>query len=906
MNRTIRSALPSRVSCLGWAAGILLLLAACSEEPPSTINSTTTPCDTDSTRLFSRLDQEGCKAQIGLIAMQQKVSKSWLAAEKSPQGARYICRLGFCPSDIGAGRLTLDRTEIPQRSETEAAQGPAWRLLPGEISSPLTPEEIPFRISRGSEQVSKILRLDLASASKNPQTRMLILRLRGERTYNRFPTLTVHADEERIFQAVIPHTKTDTYRIPFLQRNPSIEIRFTAGLNAVSIPTFGDESGSTAYLQVEKVSLEEAPHLVLDIPNGAGAQEIGKLKNREAEFTWVEFPSRPLSPVEKAFLTKPSEDLRSRYFKAALQKNERLGRVLIPGLKMRAPACFTFPVEFDPGSGLSFSVGLPPTLSNYIFVRVLARDADSGPIRLIDEVVAQPLMEPDFLWHSFSVPFSPGLEGSGTLEFSFMDAPDSAEPGLGKPEKDTGPAAFAVFGNPRIVPADQAMISKPPNAILICMDTLRGDHLSCCGYPFPVSPSIDRLAEESLLFENAISTSSWTLPSHLAFLSGIPLGQHDLPYKHRKMRPGQTTVAGYLKNLGYYTSAYVGGGYVGAEFGMDQGFDYFDENSLDVSRGFPRVEKWLETRESEEPFFLFFHFFDVHTPYGDKAADPRRFFDQCGCACDENLVKEIQSGAYTNEGACGRFRVDISNRARHHMIHLYDADIAHADEYMQRLFDLLQRLELYDTTTIIITSDHGEEFGEHGNWQHSKNLYREVVRVPMILKPPKGAYPIGRISTPVSTLDIAPTLAELAGAPPDPAWQGSSLMSVAASPEDFSTRPVLSENIIEQNQRVVHMIALQDRTTKYFRLFCLKSDPYPDGVRGFMAGERQELYLLGPDPLEMVDLSTFYPQLTDKVRKASLETIRRLEKESAGPIPTTNTGLSDETLERLKALGYMK
>jgi arylsulfatase A-like enzyme len=239
------------------------------------------------------------------------------------------------------------------------------------------------------------------------------------------------------------------------------------------------------------------------------------------------------------------------------------------------------------------------------------------------------------------------------------------------------------------------------------------------------------------------------------------------------------------------------------------------------------------------------------------------------------------------------------------MIHLYDADIRHVDDYMGRLFRLLEELDLSDRTVVILTSDHGEEFGEHGNWFHAKHLYGEIINVPLIIRLPDRFQRSGRVSVPVSLLDLAPTIAELAGAKRHESWGGTSLLKIAADPSSFETRKVLAENVISSRMDVLYMTALQDLSTKYFQVR-LEKEGLKEGDTEVQVKDRQELYKLKQDPFERVNLAPLFTDLTNRFRRNAETMEKALEAERAGrPLPM-NTELSEETLEKLRALGYMK
>ncbi|MFH2000211.1 MAG: sulfatase, partial [Planctomycetota bacterium] len=726
------------------------MIAGCGDHGKTEPGKSAAAAPSEDTLLFSRLGAKGCAASHGLVSFAQELKGPWVPNDQGEIKNCFACSLGFCPSAQGCGLLYLDGDPIPEKPQDpeKARTRPWWNLKRGASFHPLGNKAEPFCLTgHGS---AKKISIEKGSPPHLPQVRLLTLKVRGARFCNRYPTLKVTCGETTLFDEVIPHPKPECYKIPFVQTAELEYIEISAGLSEASIPVWADHSEQgeeQASLMIDEVLLSNAPMVVVHMPEVTEKARAG--------FEWVEFPERVYAAPETLLFKEPSEELKALFLKTWAMTGEKLGRTTMPAIKIRKPALFEFPVVFGPGSRrLTFSVGLTAAYRNHVFVEVSATTDASGstPVKLVDEVVAQPLLEPEPMWKDFAVDLPRALSGKGRLTFRFLNLPSASEapPDQGKTENNgaDGSFAYALFSSPRIF-ADKKTVIAKPNAILISIDTLRADHLSCYGYAFATSPHIDGLAKEAVLFSNALSSSSWTLPAHLALLNGVPLGQHGGPFKNRRIAPGIPTLASCMQRQGYATAAFVGGGYVSAEFGMDKGFDLFDEQSLTVSSGFAGVSSWLEANGKASPFFLFFHFFDVHSPYGDRAEDPRRFFTESGCYFDEGLAREIREGRYTHENTCGSFKIHVSDQARQHMIHLYDADILEVDFWLDKLFSLLKEQDLFDGTTIIVTSDHGEEFGEHGNWHHSKHLYEEVVHVPMIVKlPARATLAEKRVDTP--------------------------------------------------------------------------------------------------------------------------------------------------------------
>ncbi|MEE8310625.1 MAG: sulfatase [Candidatus Binatia bacterium] len=288
--------------------------------------------------------------------------------------------------------------------------------------------------------------------------------------------------------------------------------------------------------------------------------------------------------------------------------------------------------------------------------------------------------------------------------------------------------------------------------MLISLDTVRADHLGAYGYHRPTSPNVDKLARRSIVFEDAISQSSWTLPAHGSMLSGVypgRLGITHYPAKRRLPR-GVPMLAEAFRRAGYATGGFTGGGFVSAHFGFGRGFDVYSSDGRRFEHNLGKALPWLK-RHKSRPFFLFLHGYNAHRPYYSLAADK----EAMGLPEDSQMERR---------GFCPR-----GERTRpddlETIIRYYDASIHHGDRQVGRFLDTLRRLRLMRNTVILITSDHGDEFFEHGNCDHVRFLYREVINVPYILYVP-GLTPKGsRVESLVpASISIPRTLLDIVGA----------------------------------------------------------------------------------------------------------------------------------------------
>jgi len=291
------------------------------------------------------------------------------------------------------------------------------------------------------------------------------------------------------------------------------------------------------------------------------------------------------------------------------------------------------------------------------------------------------------------------------------------------------------------------------NVILISMDTVRADHLSAYGYARKTSPNVDRLARQSAIFEEAISQSSWTLPAHGAMMTGLYPGRLGVAHypAQRRLPDGPTTLAQSFKNAGYATGGFTGGGFVSGHFGFDRGFDVYASDGRRFEHNSQAAMTWLQ-QNRDRRFFMFFHGYDAHRPYYSSPSD-------------KVLMDIPEQSPAVRRGYCLRGRRNKPEPAQlDELLRYYDAAIHHGDREVGKLLRKIKELNLQDKTVILITSDHGEEFFEHGNCDHVRFLYKEVVHVPLILHVP-GLTPVGRRVREVvpASISVARTLLDVTG-----------------------------------------------------------------------------------------------------------------------------------------------
>ena len=408
--------------------------------------------------------------------------------------------------------------------------------------------------------------------------------------------------------------------------------------------------------------------------------------------------------------------------------------------------------------------------------------------------------------------------------------------------------------------------SLKPNIILISLDALRADHLSCYGYHRDTSPTIDSLATRGVQFNDAVSQAPWTLPAHASIFTSQYMKTHGVSNWRESLGSEARTMAEILRDNGYLTAAIIGGA-LPLGRGLNQGFDEYHATCFERAVTDPvtnncvhgTAAEWLE-QYRDAPFFLFLHYWDIHDPYTppapyDTLYDPEYEGSVRGWETLygwEILRKRLPDGF---EG--------ISTRDLEHIVALYDGEIRHTDRYLSQLFSHIRNLRLDKETLIILTSDHGDEFLDHGQTGHGKSLFSELIRVPMIWIFPDRKHSGEEVNQLVQTMDILPTLLEYLEIPAPETVEGRSFLSAFLDP-DTRDQPAFSEVIgftpHEGSQyAVVTDSAKLIRSTRYdtYEFYDLVEDPdeknplSPDGSSVGEALKRQLDHFLASVTLEI-------------------------------------------------------
>ena len=434
---------------------------------------------------------------------------------------------------------------------------------------------------------------------------------------------------------------------------------------------------------------------------------------------------------------------------------------------------------------------------------------------------------------------------------------------------------------------------RPRNILLITLDTLRRDHLGGYGYSLDTSPELDAFASHATRFDRAYSTAPWTLPTHASLFTGRHPFEHGARTTSRGAIPPTektlnaapldleiVTLAEVLAGEGYRTAAFVSNPlFLGTRFQLDQGFESYTVERLPAVDVVDRATRWLErhTREQPEiPFFVFVNFMDTHRPYQSEPASKR--LPPPSADLPGELLKELMAAVMESDGSPP---TDLTQRVIEH----YDAAIANVDAGVGELLRWLEDRGLYDDTSIAITSDHGEYFGEHDIVEHSKDIYEEAIRIPLIIKAP-GQRSGATDTRIVTSVDLARLLLDF-----DPALRGSHR---DAFPYEPGNHPAIVENYYSRAKDLAKSYGARfDRVRTAVLFDDWKFIRSSDGLH--------EMYDLAKDPAEAHNLIDSAPDAVKRAERILSEFMEGKEVEANAP----GIDVGSDEVEMLEELGYL-
>lgn len=467
---------------------------------------------------------------------------------------------------------------------------------------------------------------------------------------------------------------------------------------------------------------------------------------------------------------------------------------------------------------------------------------------------------------------------------------------------------WATWGEPQVLSATKVQTAVERLVLLVSIDTLRPDRTSVYGAQRPTTPELEHLAADGLVFETAVAPAPWTIPSHASLLTSTPPELHGAQTE-REIHPGLPLLSQVLRAAGWSTAGFVDTPWLGA-FGFERGYDHYDAEAPPQGtsrRGAAatrqRILKWLSGASGDA--FIFWHVMDVHGPYGAPAPYGGRFRNHLEIKPDDRLAHLRQLG-YHDYLQLGRFRSFAD------LLAAYDEGVLAADAELGRLLAVLRETGLYDDALIIVTSDHGESFMDHGVWVgHGLFLTEDEIRVPLVIKLPGNRHAGTRVTEMVRLLDVAPTVLDTVDISAPSSFSGLSLID--PRPGDRRALPRvafgMSSNTGAHYVRTADAKLITAWTLPRQRVIDLHLRPKTfTPLVERIAGDLF-LYDLDNDPTERTNLaqSGDWAVLRDQLSEldsrfgASIESRRQSLAE-----PVRSDGvLTDDEVERLKSLGYL-
>jgi arylsulfatase A-like enzyme len=488
---------------------------------------------------------------------------------------------------------------------------------------------------------------------------------------------------------------------------------------------------------------------------------------------------------------------------------------------------------------------------------------------------------------------------------------DEPPAGVAGPAAPAGPATSR---NQALPPAG------PPaalvrNVLIVSVDTLRADRLGPYGYQRPTSPNLSALAQKAVVFTRAQSQSAQTAPSHASLFTSAYGETHGLINVHgdasqmRTLPAGLATLAEVVQRAGLETAAFVSDGNLTRGMGMSRGFGLWDEKNEDVSGRVAALLGWMESPDRQR-FLALLHTYQVHAPYVPPADVAQRFIDKGYTGPLRARLERYWTLPWEKQWAGGvgadywEGMLEYTAEDVRFLSDLYDGEIAYADDVLRKVFqELLTGVRSKDTALVVL-SDHGEEFRDHGKFQHDQ-VFQELIHVPLLVRVPSAVTRVpwtGEVESPVELVDVAPTITELLGVDASQAgWAGRSLVPLldplrrgaSGDPE----RAQFSELGMET-----------DHGEKVFRTITWHGWKYIHGEQPGMQAKWEWLFDLSKDPHEkadrLADTGAEVVAMLAELRRRLDEHTRVCLERAASAGASESVNVPDELRENLNQIGY--
>jgi len=575
-------------------------------------------------------------------------------------------------------------------------------------------------------------------------------------------------------------------------------------------------------------------------------------------------------------------------------------------------------------------IRFPLTVPAAAWLDLAAGTVDEGPVAFKvgllrgastqEEVLLEHTMTTPYRWEPRAIDLARYAGQQVTLTLG-VGAPDAGAIGLwGAP----------VVRRREVMPAPAqgvapALGDQPQGVIVLWTDTLRQDHLDAYGYARQTAPTLRKVASEGVLFRNNTTQATWTKVATPSVLTSLYPSTHGVLEFKDRLPAGATTLAEVYRAAGYATIGFASNLFTGQFTNLHQGYEeQHEDGSLPNQRSsktarvyVDRLVEWLELHR-DTPFFVFLHLYDPHDPYEpgrpydslwadpEKREEHHRHLEAVRKVISDPLLKLFGMPTRTELVKAG---LDADAYVKHD-VDWYDGSIRGLDTEVGRLLERLKALGLDQRTLVVFTADHGEEFLDHGRMFHGQSVYGELTQVPLMMRWP-GVLPAGRVvEEVVQTIDLMPTLLEISGLKLPAEAQGQSLVGLlgagaggrSASARAWRARPAISEKAVTDPARGA---APAPHDTEAYAIVDAGWKLVHNTVRPG-GGPEFELFDFAKDPLNLSDVADKHPDKVQRLGKL-LDGWRQMARNARlKPDAEATKGLSQQQLERLRSLGYIR
>ena len=578
----------------------------------------------------------------------------------------------------------------------------------------------------------------------------------------------------------------------------------------------------------------------------------------------------------------------------------------------RAPERMQFALEVPPSGWLDVALGTVDEGAVTFTISARGEAASSGD----GQVVLEHTLTTPYRWDPRAVDLARFSGQHVTLTLGIR-ARESGAIGLWG-----APVVRRHGASPQAATGATAALGTPPQGVIVVWaDTLRQDHLDAYGYQRATAPSLRQFASDGVLFKNNTSQATWTKVSTPSMLTSLYPSTHGVADFNDRLPAAATTLAEVYRAAGYATIGFASNLFTGQFTNLHQGYEEQHEDgslpnqgSSKTSREYvDRLANWLEAHR-DVPFFAFLHVYDAHDPfepgrpYDTMWADPaKREAHHRDLEAVRKVIRDplMKLFGMPTRAELVKAGVDADAYVKHD-VDWYDGSIRGLDTEMGRLFERLKGLGLDNRTLVVFTADHGEEFLDHGRTFHGHSVYGELTQVPLMMRWP-GVLPARVVDDVVQTIDVMPTLLAISGLVAPPAIQGQSLVPLilpggSAAAPSWRPRPALSEKALTSPSKGA---APAPHDTEAFAIVdggwkLIHNTARPNG------GPEFELFDFAKDPLNLNDVAAGHPEVVQRLAKliAGWRQVARAAR--FAPDAETTKGLSQQQLQRLRSLGYIR